>query len=68
MGAAGVSAGQYYGFLALGRPLAGNECAELRSISTRAEITATGFVGEHEWGDLKGDPSQLRDLDGPEFY
>jgi hypothetical protein len=47
---------QYYEFLALDRPLTEKQRAELRSISTRAEITATRFVNEYQWGDLKGDP------------
>jgi hypothetical protein len=47
---------QYYEFLALDRPLTENQRAELRSISTHAEITATRFVSDYHWGDLKGDP------------
>jgi hypothetical protein len=50
---------QYYEFLALDRPLTEKQRAELRSISTRAEITATRFVNEYQWGDLKGDPRQM---------
>ena len=50
---------QYYEFLALDRPLTGNQRSELRSISTRAEITATRFVNEYQWGDLKGDPRTM---------
>jgi len=50
---------QYYEFLALDRPLTAKQRAELRSISTRAEITATRFVNEYEWGDLKGDPRMM---------
>jgi hypothetical protein len=50
---------QYYEFLALDRPLTEKERAELRSISTRAEITATRFVNEYQWGDLKGDPRKM---------
>jgi hypothetical protein len=50
---------QYYEFLALDRPLTAKQRAELRSISTRAEITATRFVNEYEWGDLKGDPRTM---------
>lgn len=38
---------QYYEFLALDRPLASKQRAELRSLSTRAEITATRFVNEY---------------------
>src|SRR5260370_28511514 len=50
---------QYYEFLALDRPLTTEQRAELRSISSRAEITATRFVSEYQWGDLKGDPRQM---------
>ena len=50
---------QYYEFLALDRPLTDKQRDELRSISTRAEITATRFVNEYEWGDLKGDPQKM---------
>ena len=50
---------QYYEFLALDRPLTDQQRAELRSISTRAEITATRFVNEYQWGDLKGDPRTM---------
>ena len=31
--------------------------AELRSRSSRATITATSFVNEYQWRDLKGDPA-----------
>jgi hypothetical protein len=54
-----VSEYQYYEFLALDRPLTDKQRDELRSISTRAEITATRFVNEYEWGDLKGDPQKM---------
>ncbi len=50
---------QYYEFLALDQPLTPKQRAELRSISSRAEITATRFVNEYQWGDLKGDPLQM---------
>ncbi len=50
---------QYYEFLALDRPLTEKQRAELRSISTRAEITATRFANEYQWGDLKGDPLKM---------
>jgi len=50
---------QYYEFLALDRPLTDKQRGELRSISTRAEITATRFVNKYQWGDLKGDPLQM---------
>ena len=47
---------QYYEFAAIDRPLTGQQQAELRSRSTRATITASSFVNEYHWGDLKGDP------------
>jgi len=48
---------QYYEFAAIDRPLTRAELAELRAVSTRAEITPTGFVNHYEWGDLKADPA-----------
>lgn len=50
---------QYYEFLAVDRPLDDDEQAEVRSLSTRARITATSFVNEYHWGDFKGDPRRL---------
>ncbi|GHJ17752.1 hypothetical protein [Micromonospora sp. AKA38] len=50
---------QYYEFTAVDRPLTGRERAELRSLTTRADITATSFVNTYEWGDFKGDPRTL---------
>jgi len=50
---------QDYDFRALDRPLTRNEMATLRSISTRAAITATSFTNYYEWGDLKANPSKL---------
>jgi hypothetical protein len=54
-----VSEYQYYEFLAIDRPLDDDEQAEVRSLSTRASITATSFVNEYHWGDFRGDPNQL---------
>jgi hypothetical protein len=54
-----VSEYQYYEFLAIDRPLDDDEQAQVRSLSTRATITATSFVNEYHWGDFKGDPSRL---------
>lgn len=48
---------QYYEFVAIDRPLTRHETAELRSRSSRATITATSFVNEYNWGDLKADPA-----------
>ncbi len=39
---------QSYEFIALDRPLTATEMAELRSISTRAEITPTRFWNEYQ--------------------
>jgi hypothetical protein len=54
-----VSEYQYYEFTAVDRPLTAREQGELRSLSTRADITATSFVNTYEWGDFKGDPRTL---------
>lgn len=50
---------QYYEFLAIDRPLDTAEQSEVRSLSTRARITATSFVNEYHWGDFRGDPGRL---------
>jgi hypothetical protein len=50
---------QCYEFVALDRPLSPKQVAELRAISTRAEITPTRFWNEYQWGDLKADPAKL---------
>jgi hypothetical protein len=54
-----VSEYQYYEFLAIDRPLSRAEQAEVRSLSTRATITATSFANDYHWGDFKGDPCLL---------
>jgi hypothetical protein len=54
-----VSEYQCYEFLTLDRRLTAQEMAELRGISTRAEITPTRFWNDYHWGDLKADPSDL---------
>lgn len=54
-----VSEYQYYEFLAIDRPLTALERSQLRALSTRAEITATSFTNEYEWGDFKGDPAEM---------
>ncbi|TCN40749.1 hypothetical protein EV644_10531 [Kribbella orskensis] len=50
---------QYYEFLAIDRPLDDDEQADVRSLSTRARITATSFVNEYHWGDFRGHPKLL---------
>ncbi|MER5642508.1 hypothetical protein ABT095_36910 [Kitasatospora sp. NPDC002227] len=50
---------QYYEFLAIDRPLTGEEQDELRALSTRARITATSFTNEYQWGSFRGDPRRM---------
>lgn len=50
---------QCYEFVALDRPLTAKQMAELRALSTRAEISPTRFWNEYQWGDLKADPAKL---------
>jgi hypothetical protein len=50
---------QCYEFVALDRPLSPKQIAELRQISTRADVTPTRFWNEYDWGDLKADPAKL---------
>jgi hypothetical protein len=50
---------QYYEFQAIDRPLDRAAQAALRSISSRARITATSFTNHYEWGDLNGDPRKF---------
>lgn len=49
---------QYYEFRAIDRRLTGDEMEELRSHSSRAEITPRGFINEYNYGDLKADPAE----------
>jgi hypothetical protein len=50
---------QYYEFQAIERPLDRAAQDALRSISSRARITASSFTNHYEWGDLKGDPRKF---------
>ena len=50
---------QYYEFQAIDRPLTKEEMAELRDISSRAQISSRRFVNEYNWGSLKADPVRL---------
>ncbi len=50
---------QYYEFLAIEKPLSEDDIDDLRSISSRAYITATSFTNVYNWSDLKGDPEEL---------
>src|SRR5262249_14974979 len=49
---------QYYEFQAVDRPLTNQQIRELRSYSSRADITGTAFSVEYNWGDFKGNPVQ----------
>ena len=53
---------QCYEFVALDRPLSSKQMADLRTISTRAEISPTRFWNAYQWGDLKADPMKLVEL------
>lgn len=46
---------QYYEFQAVDRCLTDEELRELRSFSTRADITPNSFVNQYSWGSFKGD-------------
>jgi hypothetical protein len=50
---------QYYEFQAIDRPLDKDAQEALRSISSRARITASSFANHCEWGDLSGDPRKF---------
>lgn len=50
---------QYYEFQAVDRALSKEDRAELRRISSRAQITATSFTNHYEWGDLKANPGNM---------
>ncbi|GGM14961.1 hypothetical protein ACFFX1_04165 [Dactylosporangium sucinum] len=49
---------QYYEFVAIDRQLTAAEQGELRAVSTRGRISASSFVNDYQWGDLKADPRQ----------
>jgi hypothetical protein len=46
---------QYYEFQAVDRCLTEKEINELRSLSSRADITTHSFINEYSWGSFKGD-------------
>ena len=50
---------QCYEFVALDRPLTSKQMAELRAISSSAEISPTRFWNEYHYGDLKADSGKL---------
>ena len=57
-----MSEHQYYEFQAIDRPLDRAAQEALRSISSRARITATSFTNHYNWGDFAGDPDELMEL------
>ena len=50
---------RYYEVQAIDRPLGEADMEALRTLSTRARITATSFTNHYKWGDFKGDPNRL---------
>ena len=54
-----MSGYQYYEFRALDRRLTAEQQQRLRSLSSRAEISATRFTNEYSFGDFRGDPGRL---------
>lgn len=54
-----MSSYQYYEFRAVERPLTDKEQAELRKLSTRAEISAYHFSNVYTFGHFKGSPDEM---------
>jgi hypothetical protein len=50
---------QYYEFATVEGELTEGQMADLRGLSSRAEITPTSFVNEYNFGNFRGDPQQL---------
>jgi hypothetical protein len=50
---------QYYEFRALDKALDKDEMDELRSLSSRAEITPTSFTNEYSYGSFRGKPDDM---------
>jgi hypothetical protein len=50
---------QYYEFQAIDRPLTREQMAEIRAVSTRAEITPNRFTNTYNYGDFRGDPVEF---------
>jgi hypothetical protein len=50
---------QYYEFLRIDRPLTDEEMVELRSISSRAEISRTRFCNTYNYGGLSASPRRM---------
>jgi hypothetical protein len=54
-----MSEHQHYEFLAIDKALDNSAMAELRAITSRAEITSTRLVNEYQFGDFRGNPKKL---------
>jgi hypothetical protein len=52
---------QQFAFRAVDRRLSEADREELRTWSSRAEITATSFTNEYHWGDFKGSTEKFMD-------
>jgi hypothetical protein len=52
---------QYYEFRAIDRRLTQDEMRALRALSSRAQITPTGFVNFYTFGSFKGNPDHMVD-------
>jgi len=50
---------QYYEFLAIDQPLSEKEQAEVGSYSSRAEVSPTRAVFTYNYGDFRGDPRKI---------
>lgn len=50
---------QFYEFQAVDRPLDARQLGEVRSLSTRADITPSSFVNVYHWGNFRGDPRAM---------
>ena len=59
MGGCTLSEYQYYEFLAVDRPLSAQQFAEVRGLSSRAQVSSTRFVNTYNFGDFRGDPRKL---------
>ncbi|MER5356895.1 hypothetical protein [Streptomyces sp. NPDC002785] len=50
---------QYYEFQSIDRPLTKDELERVRTLSSRARISATHFVNEYHYGNFRGDERKL---------
>lgn len=50
---------QYYEFVAIDKPLSHAQMSQLRTLSTRAQITPSSLVNEYHWGNFRGDPRTM---------